>query len=213
MTDDAPLDYDAELADAAAPTELAGLAQADTGSAYAWALADDDGLDARRPRLTPGQITTAAVTASIVAIAAAVGIGYRLLRSDPEAPITASAATPLSSITVTARAPAPPPPVATVTTIVIQQPAQTVTQLAPTGHIQPPSTTDFDQLFLNRLRASGYAITNATPVLHDAHLICAQLAHGGSVSQAIDDYAAASYDNWSLANLFVSTVMSTYPNC
>ncbi len=73
-------------ADAADPTELAGVAEMGTEAVEAWSLdeertAADEELLARwdRGRLTPRRITILAVTASVLAIAGAVGVGIHAL--------------------------------------------------------------------------------------------------------------------------------------
>ncbi|MFV8266416.1 hypothetical protein ACNQR9_25705 [Mycolicibacterium peregrinum] len=68
----------------AEPTELAGAAESDTQSAYAWGLtapiADDD---VQRSWVTPTRVTVAAVTISI-ALAAGVGVlAYQYMRDKP----------------------------------------------------------------------------------------------------------------------------------
>jgi hypothetical protein len=88
----------------AAPTELAGVAEAETQSAYAWGLADDDlDLDESRPRLTAGLITGLAVSAAVVLVAGAAVVGFMKLRRGE--PAMAAAAPSVVVATV-----APPPP-------------------------------------------------------------------------------------------------------
>ncbi|MEX7474601.1 hypothetical protein AB4Z39_33480 [Mycobacterium adipatum] len=69
------------LADAGAPTELAGVASADTQAAHAWAF-DEDCEPEPEPRFTPGRITAMAVGAAVVVIAAAAGVVVWFLGGD-----------------------------------------------------------------------------------------------------------------------------------
>ncbi|MDZ7882491.1 MAG: hypothetical protein U5N53_06080 [Mycobacterium sp.] len=78
------------LADAGAPTELAGVADAHTQAAHAWAFDEDP--EPVPSRFTPGRITAFAVAAAVVVIAAASGIAVWFL-SDGE-PVAASAPRP-----------------------------------------------------------------------------------------------------------------------
>ena len=55
----------------AEPTEMAGIAEAETEMAYAWALDYDDATSSRRQRLTPRRITTIGIAASLILIAVA----------------------------------------------------------------------------------------------------------------------------------------------
>ena len=78
------------LADAGAPTELAGVAAADTQAAHAWAFDADPEPEPRR--MTPGRITALAVGAAVVVIAAASGIAVWFLSDDE--PVAAAAPRP-----------------------------------------------------------------------------------------------------------------------
>lgn len=71
------------LADAGAPTEMAGVADAQTQAAHAWAF--DETPDWERRRFTPGRITALAVGAAVVVIAAASGVTAWYLRDGPVA--------------------------------------------------------------------------------------------------------------------------------
>jgi hypothetical protein len=55
----------------AEPTEMAGIAEADTEMAYAWALDYDDPDEFPTQRLTPRRITSLAIAASLTVIAVA----------------------------------------------------------------------------------------------------------------------------------------------
>lgn len=74
------------LADASAPTEMAGVADADTRAAHAWAFDEDVPEPAvGRPRFTAGRITALSVGAAVVVIAAAAGVVAWSLREEPVA--------------------------------------------------------------------------------------------------------------------------------
>jgi hypothetical protein len=74
---DEPTGY---MADAGAWTELAGIAEADTQAAHAWAFdaepepAPEPEWEPQRRRFSPGRITALAVGAAVVVIAAASGV-------------------------------------------------------------------------------------------------------------------------------------------
>jgi hypothetical protein len=97
---------DAPEVDAAAPTELAGAAEADTRPERAWGLAEDDFDEVRPRRFTPAQITAAAVAASLVATACAGTIAYTKLRDRTTEPAPVAVAPTTSATPVVA--PAPP---------------------------------------------------------------------------------------------------------
>ncbi|MGU3652509.1 Rv2253/PknI dimerization domain-containing protein [Mycolicibacterium sp. A43C] len=70
------------MADAGSPTELAGVADADTQSAFAWGL--DEEPEPQAPRtLSPAVITAGAVGAAVVVIAAASAVAIWALRDEP----------------------------------------------------------------------------------------------------------------------------------
>lgn len=102
---------DAELTEAAAsaePTEMAGVAEGETESAYAWSL--DDGLENEPPRRWPFVVTAAAVGVSLCLATAAGVLAFRYMGSeDQPAPDAASA--PATTTTRPPRPEAAPPPV------------------------------------------------------------------------------------------------------
>ena len=106
-----------EEARASDPTELAGIASADTESVYAWALDEDDEAETLPRRLTPRRITALAVTGSLLAVVAAAVIAMTTLREHEELAGPAAApeqttqvASPAPSAPSASRATAPPPP-------------------------------------------------------------------------------------------------------
>ena len=71
------------MAEAGAPTELAGVADVNTQAAHAWAFDEDPEPEPRR--FTPGRITALAVGAAVVVIAAASGVTAWYVNEDPVA--------------------------------------------------------------------------------------------------------------------------------
>ena len=98
----------------AEPTEMAGVAEAETQAAYAWAL-DYDGDElptVPTQRLTPRRITSLALASSLVVIAVAGAVALGVLHQPEPAPASAP-------VVIEALAqPAPPPPAPTVTATV-----------------------------------------------------------------------------------------------
>lgn len=105
---------------AAAPTELAGVAEADTMSAYAWS--EDDGYEDEPTPLRPFLVTSAAVGVSLCLVAVAGVLGYRYATDEAPQPValTAPATTTVIAPTPKAAPPVPPPPPVTVTTVVVE---------------------------------------------------------------------------------------------
>ena len=93
----------------AEPTEMAGVAKAETELAYAWGALDyDDPDEFPTERLTPRRITSLGLAASLVTIAAAGAVALGVLRQPDPAP--ASASVPSPTVTVTAASPPAPVP-------------------------------------------------------------------------------------------------------
>ena len=94
-------------------TEMAGVAEAETQAAYAWALDYDDVDEFPTQRLTSRRITTLSLAASLILIAVAGVVALTLVRQPELAPVPApvveTVARPTPPPTVTA-APSPPPP-------------------------------------------------------------------------------------------------------
>lgn len=110
----------AESVEAAAATELAGVAEADTMSAYAWSLDEPDVYEDERQ--WPYWVTTAAVAAAAGLVTMAGVLAYVHLVRDRSHSVAAQAAT-TTSPAVTPKAaprPLPPPPPVTVTTVVVE---------------------------------------------------------------------------------------------
>ena len=93
----------------AEPTEMAGIAEAETQAAYAWALDYDGDEFPTQPtqRLTPRRITTLALAASLTVIAVA---GVVMLTVNTNQPATQAPSPPVVETTVHPAAPSPIPP-------------------------------------------------------------------------------------------------------
>jgi hypothetical protein len=89
----------------------------------------------------------------------------------------------------------------------------TTAEPTPSGELSPAQLAEYDQRLITALRSKGLAIENPRMTARDAHLLCARLQHGQSVEQAKRDYAQVSQGDASVADVFVSTVMSIYPSC
>jgi hypothetical protein len=93
-----PSDSDARtgyLADAGAPTEMAGVADAHTQAAHAWAFDQTPEPEEQQftpGRFTPGRITAIAVAAAVVLVAIASGVAAWYLRGESAEPATSAPA-------------------------------------------------------------------------------------------------------------------------
>ena len=122
-------------------TELAGVAEAETQAAYAWAL--DDGVDdLPTQRLTSRHITALGVAASLIAIAVAGVIAFVMLRHQPEPAPTPPVVVIETTTSTLPPPPPPPPPPVTVTapppppvTVISTVPRATQPSPAPEGSI------------------------------------------------------------------------------
>ncbi len=114
----------------AEPTEMAGAAEAETGSIYAWAL-DDDADEFSTQRLTSRRITTLALAASLVVIAVAGAVSLFVLHNanrpetSPSRTVAETTPTPPPPVTVTA-----PPPVTVTASAPAHDPAREKSFLA-----------------------------------------------------------------------------------
>ncbi len=175
------------------PTELAGVAEAETESVHAWALDDEDEIETRR--LTPRRITDAALAGCLVLIAAAGVVALLVIRGawqiEP-APLTVVAAPPpppapstAAPTTTTVRAqPAPPGPWITPTkpvTVTVQAPPKTV-QAAPSWE------PDADMRFLSLVSQIPGVTVNAPGLLTaSARQVCIDLQNGVTTpAQTVD---------------------------
>lgn len=185
------------------PTELAGAADAETQSAYAWS-ADEDypatgSWEDPERRWTPRRITILGVTAALAAVGGAAALGFSLLRSHEQV-VKVFVATET----------------ATATTVVVTTPPPTVT-------VRPPASTivktvapavDYDQVFLASMRENGWAVFDTPVFLSRAHVTCNVLRQGKS----IDDVAAGLIQvepalTYAMARQFIAVTMATYPGC
>ncbi|MBI3227872.1 MAG: DUF732 domain-containing protein [Mycolicibacterium cosmeticum] len=92
-------------------------------------------------------------------------------------------------------------------------PAPPTVPPAPSGDLSAGDLAQFDQQLLTSLRSKGLDIANPAMTARDAHLICARLQHGQSVDQVKRDYSQVTQGDASVADVFVSTVMTVYPSC
>lgn len=99
------------------PTEMAGVAEADTQCAYAWGALDyDDPDEFPTQRLTPRRVTSLGIVASLVAIATAGTIAIVSMHGSVHAPAVVSAPATVTVMmpppvtTTVTPAPLPPPP-------------------------------------------------------------------------------------------------------
>ena len=78
----------------AEPTEMAGIAEAETQAAYAWALDYDDPDEFPTQRLTPRRITSLGIAASLVVIAVAGAVALSVLHNANQ-PVTQASSPPV----------------------------------------------------------------------------------------------------------------------
>ncbi|QBJ00870.1 hypothetical protein Henu3_gp41 [Mycobacterium phage Henu3 PeY-2017] len=204
------------------PTELAGVADADTMSAYAWSVEDptinSELIDAGSDR--PFWITTAAVGLSLSLVAVVGVLGYRVWVDVPERPTVVVAATPTTTTEVEAASPLPLPPPVTVTTVVVQTPAPApapvpVPEVIPSVLPTPlPPLSNTDMVFLSRMRAQGWYVSDPQLMAYRAFETCAMLRNGEPVWQVQGKLLGLEgVPNEVEASKFLNTAMSTYPNC
>lgn len=206
----------------AAPTELAGVAEADTMSAWAWS--EDDSLE-DVPSTRPFWLTAAAVGVSLCLVTVAGVIAYRYTTEEVPAPVALTApATTTTVVPVAAPHPVPPPPPVTVTTVVVQSTVQ-VPQAAPkVGPIVLPTVmpnplppvTAADQLFLSRLQGQGWWVAYPQVMAYRAWETCAMLHNGEPLSQVqmkLMQLQDVDIQNGVIARQFIDTASATYPNC
>ena len=140
------------------PTEMAGVAEAETEAAYAWAL--DDGVDdLPTQRLTSRRITALGIAASLVVIAVAGAVAFLVIHNVNH-PVAQARSSP---IVETVARPAPPPTV-------------TVTAAAPSAPVPSPAPSNnaaHEASFVSAVFATipTFAIPGGRP--SDAQLIAA----------------------------------------
>lgn len=193
--------------DGSASTELAGVADAATQSAYAWGLSGEAATEAIGGRqYSPSWITVAVVAASVAVIVAAGAVAWAHLRTDSTAPTPPQAApTP-----TTAPAPVPQAP-ATVTTVIVQPPAPTASQPAAT----PPSPTydGFDEQFVAIMQRAGWTKDSPVFLARRGRQVCSMLQGGATPDYVKQRIVTDSGLPWDQAVLFTDTAMSVYPGC
>lgn len=206
-----------EPAESAAPTELAGVAEADTMSAYAWS--EDDGLD-DVPERGPGwpfKVTAAAVGVSLSLVAVAGVLGYRYATDGESRSVAVSApfaATTSAPLPKAAPASVPPPPPVTVTTVVVQSTVP-VPEAPPSGGELPDSVVAaFDQNFLTNIKGRGWVVWDEKLITHRAHQTCAGLQNRTPLPVIYEQMMASEPQlTRGMAIDFVDAAMATYPDC
>lgn len=190
---------------ASEPTELAGIAEADTAASEAWSLCPDE----PEPRsLRTWAITGAALAASLAAVGGAAWVAVPHLRGAESPPVPPPPVTAPTTTVAAAPAPPPPPPApppATVTTVVVQSTVQ-VPQDAPT-------LADYDQQYLTALKAEGWNVPNPSATVNDAHITCSYLRQGIPLAEVSRMYATAAGRSVADASHFTAMMTAIYPNC
>ncbi|MGV0785089.1 DUF732 domain-containing protein [Mycolicibacterium sp. XJ775] len=207
-------------------TELAGVAEADTMSSYAWSE-DDASLDVEPQSDRPFWVTTAAVAVSAGLVTAAAVLGYRYATDEAprpaalSAPVTTTSAPP----TPAAAQPVPPPPPVTVTTVVVQStvpapqalPEPVGPIVLPTAMPNPlPPLSDRDRLFVSRLQGQGWWVAYPQVMAYRAWETCAMLHNGEPLSQVqmkLMQLQDVDVQNGMVARQFIDTAAATYANC
>lgn len=143
---------------AAANTELAGVAEADTQSAYAWGLAEDDDEEPQGRRW-PFVVTAVAVGVSLSLAMVAGVLAYRYMGNDDPKPAPAIVASPA--------APAPVVPIA-----------------APPAPPEPPRPVQLageDGAFITEIRGYGVPVSDQDPQwsANMGHAVCDTVRDGG----------------------------------
>jgi hypothetical protein len=212
--------------DGVEPTELAGVAQAQTESVHAWALDDGDDEEHAR-RFTPRRITSAALASCLVLIAAAGAVELLAIRGVwhiESGPAIVAVPSPVSSPTPTTVVVAehhPPGPWFTPTkpvTVTVQAPPQTIEASAPVEAPPPEGITveqlaAYDRQLVANLQARGWTIGNPLSITQNAHKVCALLAQGQSPQSVSQSLVTNGIMNPAAAQSFVTTATLTYPSC
>lgn len=198
----------AEPIEAFTPTELAGVANADTMSAFAWS--EDDGVD-EPVRQWPFWATTAAVATSLALVTVAGVLGFRYATDEAPAPVAviAPVTTTVAPTPKAAPPPLPPPPPVTVTTVVVQSTVQ-VPQAAPAS----PSMTAADWSYIARMQAYGWIVQDPQLMAQRGREVCAMLHSGQPYSQVQQQLmglqgVADGKGAWQI----MDASMQSYPNC
>jgi hypothetical protein len=200
-------------------TELAGVADCPTESAYAWALDYDEYEPTTPLTLTPRRVIDGALAGSLVLIGVAGVVAVLVIRGvwSVDEPVIVAAPSPTPAVTTTV--------VTAPTTVTVQAsptvtvpappPAQTI-EAKPTRTIPPPDEVAFyDQQFINQMTAQGWTDINPTQFTHKAHEVCGEFQRGYSPAYVNQKLVDENNGELSMhgAQVFTSTAMLTYPNC
>jgi hypothetical protein len=201
-----------------------GEAPADVSSRLSWAV-------------TWGNAASIAAVCGVVAVAVGMG-GYVLAQRTTSGTPTPAAATVTtlvpSTVAVTETVTQAPTPTVTITpppaTVAAPRATVTVTPspttvVAPTPRVTITPTplavpsVDYDQLYIDRIEAQGFTITNRANVISSAHTLCAELRQGVPIpaieDQIIDTQWRENHVTVTRAQAapLVTTAMATYPQC
>lgn len=192
---------------------MAGVAEADTQSAYAWALDDEDEEPLRR---WPFWATAAAVGVSLSLVTVAAVLGFRYATSEAPAPAALSAPVTTTQPMPTPKAappPAPPPPPVTVTTVVVQSTVQ-VPQAPPPPQQSQPTMQDADWNYIARMQGYGWLVQDPQLMAQHGREVCKML-HGGAPYVQVQQHlmtlqgVADGKGAWQI----MDAAMQSYPNC
>lgn len=217
-------------AGAGEPTELAGVAAADTELVYAWALDDDTDDGGCGSGWWARRVTVAALAVSLLLLAGAGVVAVVFLR-DP-APTVVAAPAPSVAAPPVAEPPGwglpgqPPPtlkpPPATVTRTRTAPPV-TVTATPPEPPelpVRPPLTGPLPDLaghndaFLARLVDSGWTIWNPALMAQRGQEACAMMRAGEPRELIVNKMLVVEpLLTRPMAHQFLQIASATYPNC
>jgi hypothetical protein len=204
-------------------TELAGVADCPTESAYAWALDYDD---EPTQQFTAHRVTDAALACSLVLIGVAGVVALLGIRGVFHVPAIVEP-TPVAVTTAVPSTPAAPPPVtltaAPLPTVTVpappaktvQAPLETIEPtMQPPVYIPTPMPVDYDQREIYNLQAHGFTVSDAAAVVAQARQACGMLQGGTTPQMVVDHFTGGPFNTTpSDASAFVAITMGTYPNC
>lgn len=182
--------------DAALPGDVTELApsQSVTEAHTAWAL--DDGPEVRMPFWTAGKVVAACLGVAVVAAIGVAGFaGYQLNDKPRAVPAPAT-------VTV-----APEPPRRGGWTVVSRDPVTVMKH----GGYSDAELRKFDSEFIDRLRASGWVVTNPLFLAGVGKGVCTEYALGTSMSRVTEmlrqNYSGPDADS------LVAVAQIVYPDC
>jgi hypothetical protein len=197
------------------PTDFAGVTEAETEAAYAWAL--DDGDELPTQRFTPRRITALGIAGSLVAIAVAAVIVFQVIvdmKRDAAIGHPVLDGEAKSAISGTYIEPPPPPAPVTVTQTVQASAPTPVETIAPTEDGLPTAVaTPYDQTFVANIHQRwGFTEDDGT-MIHDAAIVCPKLRAGHDLPEISQLMAQATGLTVTQAHEFASEAYLVYPSC